>query len=1088
MSGPQTPQPAPTAYLIIAPNDSWVQTFANWKTAKGVPTHVANVTWIQNNFPIDGVTIRDKAEQIWTYIHQVYVSGMIPALRWVLLVGNNATIPSRYVYLPDGSEWTGLSSILKPTDFYYAVMGDSDWDDDKDGRWGECFSHNVTGPAFDEIGDWTPELYVGRIPFSDRVNVTSILGQAVQYERNPTSFSATGWDSFLLAGAISNYDEEVWGWRDGDYTDEAELSDTINDSLLPYYDHAYRFYENRAYFWNYSVTNTFQTLNGTAVASGINLFSPALINLAGHGTPTDIQRKYDDSLYPYGEPFVQNTQGLNINATGVAIGDPDNDGFNEIVYTLGAKGGSETNNGTVWLCDGPGFTVQSLIWDLWRGIPAPTPGWPSWPTCVDIGDVWNNGTIAVVVGTNKGEVIIFTFWKNLKWTAYTVLYEYGDPVLCIEVGNADNVYSPGGGGIGINTDIAWGHASGAVRMATCFGGPPPIAIVALVWTAPGAPPWQAVYSIDVGDPDDNGLGEITIGTGYSGATGPTGDSYMLFYIPPPAGPFWIPFTIDVNLGGVVYGLDTGNAANDGFNKVVVGLGDGAIYMYEANLFVGGSDKGTKKTVSSPGGNGGLVRCLRVGYVDDNDIRSTTTVVERVSIIAGNQLGGIRKYHADNSTGFIDWYPIQLNSGPMVTAIDVGELSYTTGEKTASREVAAVTDNTIFGQSLLTWFEWPWATWSNMISTAQAGLSASKIPAFIYADSCLTGAYDYAQLSLAGAFLRSDAIGFIGAMRNSWYYYGPMTNSFNLGLNRYMDYAFWQLFFSGTTNYRPGQTLYQGKNSYITAFQALHTQYDWETYHRKNLLTYALFGDPEVDIFTANPAALVVTCPTTYWHNQFLPILVQGVTGSPLSGATVCLQDLSGSYYQVASTNATGCAVFNLTAPANALLHVTVTHHNYSPHEGTMTVKEWVVVSGITLNYDPATLLLNVTGVMASCPTHGYLNNVMALLHTYTIYSGTTNVTSGQLVWHVPSSTWRATNIPCNSLPDGTYIVYCYFTDTDGTGYAVSSFAKVTVTPLPNLLLILLILIVIILCVIIVLLLLRRRGHRRIEPQRSRPTK
>jgi hypothetical protein len=1084
MGGPPTPQPPSTEYLIIAPNDSWVRSFANWKTAKGVPTHVANVTWIQANFPINGATIRDKAEQIWTYIHQVYTSGMIPTLRWVLLVGNNATIPSRYVYLPDGYEWTGLSRITKPTDFYYCAMGDSNWDDDNDGRWGECYTWNVSGPAVDEIGDWTPDLYVGRIPFSDQGNVTTILAQVVEYERYPTNFSATGWDSFLLAGAISNYDEEWNAWLDGDYTDEAELKDWINTTApgyVPSYYRLFRFYESRQYFWNYTCTHGFQALNATAVASGINLFSPALINLAGHGTPIDMQRKYENTGYPYGSYFTQSTQGVNVNVTGVAIGDPDNDMYNEIVYTLGAKNtAGEVMNGTVWLCDGPDFTAQWLIWDLWHN---PLTG-PTWATCVDIGDVWNNGTIAVVVGTHRGEIIIFTYLGNHQWSAVGVNIEYGDPVLCIEVGNADNAYEPGGPP-GSNTDIAWGHASGKVMIATCFGTPPPPAIfVALVWVAPGA-----VYSIDVGNPNDDPWGEITVGTGYLGAGGNDGDCYMLQYIPP--GP-WLLFVVDKNLGDIVYGLDTGNAANDGWNKVVVGLGDGAIYMYEANLFLGGTDAGTKKIVSNPGDNGGLVRCLRVGHVDDNDLPSTL-VWDKFSIIAGNQLGGIRKYHANNMTGFIDWYPIQLNSaGPMVTAIDVGELSYTTGETTSDKEIAAGTEFFGLGTSSITWYEWPWSIWSNMISAAQARSLTTDIPALIYADSCLTGAYDYSQECLAEAFLRNDSIGFIGAMRDSWYRLGPMANSMAYGENRYMDYAFWQLFFSGTTSYRPGATLYESKANYITSFQGFingTSQSDWETYHRKNLLTYALFGDPEIDVFTNNPAALVVTYPAIYFRNQFASVHVGTISGASLSGATVCLRDPAGGYYQVAQTNASGYAVFNLTAAANTLLGLTVTNHNYIPYEGAIRVKESLGVSGITLYYDPVTLLLNVTGVMAYCPTHGYLNNTMALVHTYTIYSGATNLTSGQLVWHVLSSTWRSTNIPCNSLPDGTYTVYCYFTDTDGMGYAVSSFNKVTAgTPL-SFLPLLLILIVIILCVIIVLLLLRRRGNRRrIQPQRSRPSK
>ncbi|MFX1582030.1 MAG: C25 family cysteine peptidase, partial [Promethearchaeota archaeon] len=159
VSGPPVPQPASSVYLIITPNSAWVQSFAEWKNLKGVPTQVVNVSWIQTNYPLSA-TVRDKAEQIWTFIEDVYDNASPATLQWVLLIGDNATIPSRYVYLPDTSEWVGQDPNRKPTDFYYSVMDDANWDDDGDGRWGECATFNVGGPLWDEIGDWQPDLYV----------------------------------------------------------------------------------------------------------------------------------------------------------------------------------------------------------------------------------------------------------------------------------------------------------------------------------------------------------------------------------------------------------------------------------------------------------------------------------------------------------------------------------------------------------------------------------------------------------------------------------------------------------------------------------------------------------------------------------------------------------------------------------------------------------------------------------------------------------------------------------------------------------------------------------------------------------------
>ena len=1034
-TNPVVPQPASPKYLIISTNNTWVESFALWKDLKGVPTQVTNISAIQTQYPLSP-TIRDTAEQIWNYIHGVYTSVSPSTLQWVLLIGDNTTLPSRYVYLPDTTEWTNLSPTLKPTDFYYSVMGDSNWDDDNDGRWGECNTFNVGGPTTDEIGDWIPDVYVGRIPFNDQTIVTNILNKTITYSRNPTSYSTTGWDTFLLAGALSNYDEEVSGWYDGDYTDEAELSDYINDNIIPNYYSKFRFYEDRFFVWNYSTPNSFEKLNNTAVFQGLNAYSPALVNLAGHGSPTDMQRKYDSSGLPYATYFNLVSPGWNLNVTGIAIGDPDNDNFNEIVYTHNAGTPTSMQNGTIWMADGLDFNTNVLVWDLWTNPPPGNP--PSYATCVDIGDVWNNNTLSVVVGTSAGSVIIFTNYAAGLWKATPISGpEPTDPVLCIEVGNADNAAVPNGGP-GINTDIAWGHQSGFVGIATCFGGAiPAINVVLPIWNY-----GQAVYSIDVGDPDDDMAGEVTCGTGYAG---PDGDVYVLTFNPL-IGPPWTNQTIETNVGGIVYGLDTGDAGNDNYNKVVIGVGDGAIYMYEAGClalgwagFNGGTDAGTKQTISNSGSNAGSVRCLKVGYVDDNDI-SATAQVEHISIIAGNQYSGIRKYHANNGSGFIDWVTIQRDNlmffGPIVSALDVGELSYITGEVTADKEIAA-------GYNILAgfvpipginWFEWPYADWANMLYMGQAGNATSTIPHLVFADSCLTGAYDYPGDSLSDRFLYNMAIGYVGSLRICWYYRGTMANSFAWGLSRWMSQDYWQTFFGGNTNYHSGDTLYVSKINYITAFQSTHTQATWETYHRKNLLSYALFGDPEVDVYTNNPRTLTVTYPSNALYTGDTVFRVMDGS-TPVAGATVCLWDTDGSYYEVQSTNSTGHAILHVTAPVPNTVNVTVTAHNYVPFESAVGVEHWIDVSQPTVSYTAATASIDITSVTATCsnPAHGTLDDIEATTHTYAIYDNSTGYATGidgDLTW--TGSEWQVTGLNVSALSIGSYYVQCIFADADVT--------------------------------------------------------
>lgn len=1077
VTGPIVPQPANPEYLIISKNDTWVQDFADWKTKKGVPTQVANITLINITFPI-GPSIRDLSEQIWNYIHWVYTQpGAV--LQWVLLIGDNSTLPPRYIYLPDTYEWTNLSATLKPTDFYYSVMHDNDWDDDNDGVWGECTTHNLGGViGTDEISDWAPDLYVGRIPLSDELMIRTILQRAISYERYPTGYATTGWDRFLLAGAISNYDEEVNAWNDNnDYTDEAELSDWLDDNIIPGTYTTARLYESRYLFWDYTPTNTYVPLNNTAVGQYLNYFSPALINIAGHGSPIDIQRKYDDdqlfpwsSSYPYGRRF--NLVPLLIgNITGVAIGDADHDGIdNEIVYTHGFSPAA----GNVVMLNGSRFQTGILIDSLF----------PDFPTCVDIGDFWNNGSQCVAVGTLLGFTYVYYFHRpSQAWTRHQV-HAYPSPVLCIEFGNADNVLDEITDTPGVNVDLAWGHRSGSIFAAT---GTP--AGTSNVWPVGSHAP-AAIYSIDVGDPDDDALGEITVGTGYTNILGNLdGDVHLWTYTPPN----WGFVTVNWGLGGQVRGLDVGDAENDGSNEIAIGCSDGAIYTFESQVF-----PDPPQQVEASGNIQG-VYCLRIDYVDQNRYPHGGTPPLN-SIIVGTGDPSIRKYHTNSTHGFIDYYNVSIPSllSDNVSALDTGELSYYYGEMTSNdinidREIAAGTMHA--GQ--LDWYEWDWFVWSTFIDSVQAISEQSNVPPLIYTDSCLTGAFDYYQGSLATSFLMSQAIGYVGSMRVCWYQRGPMANSYAWGLSRNQSYMFWDLFFSGRTHYRPGETLYDSKALYNATlwpwYQANPSYMSWwQTYDRKNLLSYALFGDPEVDIFTANPAPMTVSHPTTTTPGSVV-IHVETTGGVAIPGALVCLQTSSGTHtYQVGLTDASGNVTFSISISAITTVDVTVTKHNYSPYEGSITFAQQLTVSGITVNHDNALRLLDITGVTAQCPTHNILTDTSATRHTYSIFLGTTNITYGDLSWDTSTNSWQILDISTATFADGDYFVRCYFEDVDGIGWSDSTiFTITTVTsPPPNILewlinnwwLIALVLVILLLLVIIIVLIRRRKKEP--EPKAS----
>ncbi|MFX1308756.1 MAG: C25 family cysteine peptidase [Promethearchaeota archaeon] len=173
-----------------------VEPLKNWKNEKGVKTVILS------NFSLyEGV---DDAEKIRNMIKSYYETENV---RWVLLVGDTGNganeLPIRYVYNPDTIRVKGVSETVgddeyKPTDYYYADLTGT-WDSDGDGNWGEAPHDNDYG--LDEIS-WRPNVYVGRFPADNALELEVMVNKTLKYETNP---EIGDWmNRMLLAGGISN--------------------------------------------------------------------------------------------------------------------------------------------------------------------------------------------------------------------------------------------------------------------------------------------------------------------------------------------------------------------------------------------------------------------------------------------------------------------------------------------------------------------------------------------------------------------------------------------------------------------------------------------------------------------------------------------------------------------------------------------------------------------------------------------------------------------------------------------------------------------------------------------------------------------
>ncbi len=202
----QEPSKAPAEkydYLIIT-TDSLAgavssSNFIPWKTALGYSMKTVLIT----DPEITSQAGIDLAEQIRNFLRGYYG---LWGIRYVLFVGDYATVPMRYCYPnpddhshnPGDSENPGGSV---PTDYYYADLSLSDaesWDTDGDGYHGE---YNQDSP------DFLAEVYVGRIPTSDTTRIVYTLDKLVNFEEDDGEWK----EQALQPGTILFYQNQDHG-------------------------------------------------------------------------------------------------------------------------------------------------------------------------------------------------------------------------------------------------------------------------------------------------------------------------------------------------------------------------------------------------------------------------------------------------------------------------------------------------------------------------------------------------------------------------------------------------------------------------------------------------------------------------------------------------------------------------------------------------------------------------------------------------------------------------------------------------------------------------------------------------------------
>ncbi len=126
------------------------------------------------------------------------------------------------------------ADLTVPTDYFFAELT-GNWDLDGDGRYCEFSGDMGTGGV-----EFVPEVYVGRIPFSDTAKISAVLAKIVSYE--DVSYSASDNSNLvwrkrvLLPMTVLNFGMSAWascypsdGYR---VTDEAFLGRSLEENVF----------------------------------------------------------------------------------------------------------------------------------------------------------------------------------------------------------------------------------------------------------------------------------------------------------------------------------------------------------------------------------------------------------------------------------------------------------------------------------------------------------------------------------------------------------------------------------------------------------------------------------------------------------------------------------------------------------------------------------------------------------------------------------------------------------------------------------------------------------------------------------------
>jgi hypothetical protein len=198
---------------------------------------------------------------------------------------------------------------------------------------------------------------------------------------------------------------------------------------------------------------------------------------------------------------------------------------------------------------------------------------------------------------------------------------------------------------------------------------------------------------------------------------------------------------------------------------------------------------------------------------------------------------------------------------------------------------------------------------------------------LYSMGCDPAAYDVSDC-IAEHFVQNSnggGIAFIGNSRYGWYNYGQY-NTLSMGY----DVHFFESLFQENL-FHLGAAFSDHKNDVMQSHPG-------DDYYEYCFTELTLLGDPELPVWTVNPAPFVVSHPLVLpLGSSPFTVHVQATNGSNLGNAYVCLWKGS-EVYQRGFTNSTGNITFTVSPVTGGNMSITVTKQNYIPSESIAQVQ------------------------------------------------------------------------------------------------------------------------------------------------------